>query len=418
MKVENLAKFNYWDVIYDDKGSSYSYINKITESIMYIDKETKKNVLGLNMFLDQSDDSSYCRMTIEHKNTINLAKTSGLKISYKSNSSCPIRIYIKQFGQEDNEPMFYYDLDPQKDWGTVIIRKEHFISPHKSSINKIDWKKITGFQIEPQTLNGKENEILIREFIIMNYEFNFFRTLPYCLNYKSSHTKLLNCLKLVLDSILFYAQKPFNKALKHDNINFYGTHEQRMKLWDDEYSRGKWDYLLDSAHAESESTEEESNPSETDLLFKKYFTNAHTLDLGCGLGSYVKLFEAFKCRKYLGLDISSCAIEKAKQLYKSSNYIQFQAADIFSFTPDEAYDLIFMSEILYYFDDDGIKRIIEKYCNALTAEGVICVRIWSVEFYKSIVDIIMSEFSVVDYIHYDSPYDDKVTKGVMLFLKR
>lgn len=409
MKVDNLVKFNFWNVICDNNGSSYSYLNNITESVMYIDRETKKNILGLKMCLKQSKASSYCRIVVQNKKNTNLSKTSGLKLNYKTNSLCPVRIYIKQVGQNDSDPLFYKDIPAQEDWTNIIIEKEGFIAPQESSMKELDWKNISGFHIEPQTMNSKECDIFIKEFIIVDYEFTFYHALPVCLNYKSLFNKLLHNLKLVVDAALYLAIRTLSIRFKKNEISIYGNSEQKQKLWDDEYSCGKWDYLLDKENA--------NNTTETDFLLRKYLTNANALDLGCGQGAHIHLIEKYNCRNYLGLDISSCAIEKAKELYEYNNTLQFNVTDIFSFTPAEEYDFILMSEILYYFDDRKVKEIIGKYCKYLTEDGVICVRIWSIEWYKSLVDMIAAEFTVVDYIHFDSKHGDIETKGVMLLLR-
>lgn len=64
---------------------------------------------------------------------------------------------------------------------------------------------------------------------------------------------------------------------------------------------------------------------------------------GCGTG-YDVVAMASPDRHVLGLDISSKAIKKAKELSASlpnTNYVDFLAADFFTWQPSELFDLVF-----------------------------------------------------------------------------
>lgn len=415
MKTENLIYLsNAWDVICDNEGTSYSFLNDITKSILSIENDTNQYALGLNISYNNRNTQPFCRIILKHDTPYKLSKTNGLKINYKVTGDCSkLRVHIIQHGQNNNDPMFYQDIDPQEGWSNIKLKKEHFNAPAMLANKKLNWDKIVGFQIEPFSKNGEEVKILIKEFIVTEYEIIFYSNLPMTFTQKSLKSRFNHFNRSILDSILHIYQYLFNRIWKTLHIYFDGSNKQKQKLWDKEYKDGVWDYLSD----ESENTEMFDSTKANQLL-EKYCSNASVLDLGCGVGTYVHVFEKYKTTEYLGLDFSSFAIEKAKRIYAENNIIQFDTADILTYNTNKKYDLVYVSEVIFYFTPDDTKKLIHKYCQVLTDRGVICIKIYDISQFKHLIEIMMTEFSVVDYVDYDHIIKGQSIKGVMLFLRQ
>ena len=84
--------------------------------------------------------------------------------------------------------------------------------------------------------------------------------------------------------------------------------------WNREFKSGKWDYL-------------DSNPVERirhsiiSIFFSHYFPKGSILDVGCGFGTLTDFLSEKQKSRYLGIDISSTVIKKAKQKKMLSFYV-------------------------------------------------------------------------------------------------
>jgi trans-aconitate methyltransferase len=87
---------------------------------------------------------------------------------------------------------------------------------------------------------------------------------------------------------------------------------------------------------------------------KKYFQGKTVLDIGCGAGRWLPLFEGMD---YTGVDISEREIDAAKKRYPGKNFI---CADITEWEPTKKYDLIFTSTALQHIVPEKIHRFSQK----------------------------------------------------------
>ncbi|HUT21780.1 MAG TPA: class I SAM-dependent methyltransferase [Candidatus Bipolaricaulota bacterium] len=110
------------------------------------------------------------------------------------------------------------------------------------------------------------------------------------------------------------------------------------------------------------------------LIFKKYLKNGQKiLDLGCGNGRLVKLFDGFNV-DYLGLDVNEELIKLAKEQNSDKN---FATADILSFDANEKFDLIFMVAVLNHFNKAERKIVLDKVYSALKPGGYLLMTNWN-----------------------------------------
>jgi len=89
------------------------------------------------------------------------------------------------------------------------------------------------------------------------------------------------------------------------------------------------------------------------------------LDVGCGQGVLAKRLHRAGYERYVGLDISEVAIERASRKTPDlrNRYI---AADVMDFATDEKFDLIVFNECLYHMEDPAASV---RHCLAFLAAG-------------------------------------------------
>ena len=106
------------------------------------------------------------------------------------------------------------------------------------------------------------------------------------------------------------------------------------------------------------------------LTSEKY---AAALEVGCSIGELSKLL-APRCRNLLAVDGSVTAIEAAKLVNGSD--ISFRVANLPAEFPDGSFDLIVLSEILYYFEKSDLVRVAESCADAISRDGEIVLCHW------------------------------------------
>lgn len=109
-------------------------------------------------------------------------------------------------------------------------------------------------------------------------------------------------------------------------------------------------------------------------IFKKYVKdNDSVLDLGCGNGRILKLFEEINI-KYLGVDNNAELINDAREKYPDKKFVH---ADILDFKIKEKFDVIFMVAVLNHFNKEQRKKIIDKIYHWLLPGGYLLMTNWN-----------------------------------------
>ncbi|MFZ5365396.1 MAG: class I SAM-dependent methyltransferase [Patescibacteria group bacterium] len=115
-------------------------------------------------------------------------------------------------------------------------------------------------------------------------------------------------------------------------------------------------------------------------IFKKYIgDNDQVLDLGCGNGRLIQLFEGRQV-KYLGIDNNAELIEYAKEKYPDKKFI---VSDVLEFNPEEKFDVIFMIAVLNHFNRGDRKDILKKVYQWLTPGGYLLMANWNMNNLKN-----------------------------------
>jgi len=178
-------------------------------------------------------------------------------------------------------------------------------------------------------------------------------------------------------------------------LQAYGPKSIKKSLWNAEFSRGRWACL-------------ESSPDDDVYPYiERYANNASILDLGCGSGSTGNELDIRTYQSYVGVDISDVAIGQARTRTAENGRAEknrYFQSDIFSYAPDQLYDVILFRDSIYYIPTVKITTMLERYSKYLKESGVFVVRMWSASGkYKCIVETIEQSFDVLDRHTFDQP---------------
>ena len=178
-------------------------------------------------------------------------------------------------------------------------------------------------------------------------------------------------------------------------LQSYGTASIKRRLWNSEFSSGRWDGAQaargDCAYP----------------LIEKYARAGSILDLGCGEGRVARELDPAKYRRYTGVDVSDVALRAAtlaSETIERSSRNSFVQSDIFSYVPTERHDVILFMESIYYVPWARIPAMLDRYARSLTNDGVFIVRLWSgTDKYRPIATLIERSFDVVETLASEDP---------------
>jgi 2-polyprenyl-3-methyl-5-hydroxy-6-metoxy-1,4-benzoquinol methylase len=130
------------------------------------------------------------------------------------------------------------------------------------------------------------------------------------------------------------------------------------------YEGGKWDYV---------NQPKELAHYSVIMGYLSYYTHyGAVLDVGCGEGVLFDWMRSFSYSRYVGIDISQAAIDHALKK-KTENSIFIKTA-IQDYKPEEKFDAIVFSEVLYYLESP--LQILKHYEAFLKDEGIFIVSMY------------------------------------------
>ncbi len=182
---------------------------------------------------------------------------------------------------------------------------------------------------------------------------------------------------------LYKVTNRFNKILQ--NI-FEKINPTQKEIWELQYLKGDWDFL--------KNIEQLGLYSIIVGYVNELKKDGTILDVGCGEGVLQEKIGENNYSKYIGIDISANAINKA--LKKSSDKTQFLVADALNYEPNQKFGVIIFNEILYYFSEKQIIDILKKYENYLEKDGIIIVSMYQNEANETIWNLLQSFFILMD----------------------
>jgi SAM-dependent methyltransferase len=100
---------------------------------------------------------------------------------------------------------------------------------------------------------------------------------------------------------------------------------------------------------------------------------ASALEVGCSIGVLTRLLSP-RCNGLLAIDASATAIEEAKSINGGS--VTFRVANLPAEFPEGTFDLIVLSEVLYYFDKSDLAHVTRLCSDAISQDGEIVLCHW------------------------------------------
>ena len=182
----------------------------------------------------------------------------------------------------------------------------------------------------------------------------------------------------------------------------YGPSSVKKKLWDRDFSGGKWDFIDNTAG---------------DCVYphlEKYAKNGSILDLGCGPGNTANELSSDAYRNYFGVDISEVALAKAiKRTQENGRAAKnsFVRSDFLGYNPTQDFDIILFRESLYHVPYGQVLPILKKYSKYLKKDGVFIVRLYAGDIPTGKIkfrvtrklNLIKREFDILEAQQYDTP---------------
>jgi SAM-dependent methyltransferase len=185
-------------------------------------------------------------------------------------------------------------------------------------------------------------------------------------------------------------------------LTSYGPPSIKKRIWDKDFSSGKWDFIDNTSG---------------DCVYshlERFAQAGDILDLGCGPGNTANELSSDAYRSYVGVDISEAALAKAVKRTAENGRSEknsFVCSDFLAYRPTKEFDTILFRESMYHIPYGQVPRILEKYSKFLKKSGVFVVRLYAGDHrpgkikyrVKRKLDLIEREFDIVESRQYDSP---------------
>lgn len=133
------------------------------------------------------------------------------------------------------------------------------------------------------------------------------------------------------------------------------------EVLDREYSSGAW--------AHFHQLPELPRQSVVTGYVSQLYANPAILDLGCGSGRLAQLFQPHPFRRYLGVDVSTEGVRRAREL--GLRGCEFQVGDFETWRPAEQFDVIMFIECIGYARDPG--ALVANFIPHLAAGGMFVI---------------------------------------------
>lgn len=134
------------------------------------------------------------------------------------------------------------------------------------------------------------------------------------------------------------------------------------RSWDKEYASGGWDRL--------DSSDELARYAAILGYVTRLAPRPAVLDVGCGTGKLLELLGRIELSRYLGVDISSEAVQRARATIDHPA-ATFEVGSAETYRPSDTFDAIVFNEVAYYLRDPA--RVLLGYAEKLGPSGMLIV---------------------------------------------
>jgi len=104
--------------------------------------------------------------------------------------------------------------------------------------------------------------------------------------------------------------------------------------------------------------------------------NKKALEIGCSNGVFTSHF-APRCEDLLAIDLSTAALETAQERCAEFSNCRFLEWDIAHGIPENNFEIIILSEVGYYFENEKLKAIFQEIVGTLVDEGILVMVHWT-----------------------------------------
>jgi SAM-dependent methyltransferase len=99
-------------------------------------------------------------------------------------------------------------------------------------------------------------------------------------------------------------------------------------------------------------------------------------EVGCSIGVFTRQLAPY-CQSLLAVDVAEQALEQARRNCEGMSNVRFARMQIPREWPTHEFDLVVLSEVLYYFCKDDIRRIAHNTISSLLPGGIILLVHWT-----------------------------------------
>jgi trans-aconitate methyltransferase len=105
---------------------------------------------------------------------------------------------------------------------------------------------------------------------------------------------------------------------------------------------------------------------------------AAALEVGCSIGVLTRML-APHCGRLLGIDIVDAPLAAARAYCAEVPHVRFERMQVPRQWPDESFDLIIFSEVLYFLSPHDIKQCAHRVLDTLRPGGIVLLVNWTGE---------------------------------------
>ena len=105
---------------------------------------------------------------------------------------------------------------------------------------------------------------------------------------------------------------------------------------------------------------------------------AYALEVGCSIGVLARRLSE-RCDALLGIDVADAALEQARARCRDLSHVRFAVSQVPGAWPEGGFDLILLSEVVYYLDAGDVARLVARVRDSLRPGGDVVLVHWTGE---------------------------------------
>ncbi|MBS0630938.1 MAG: class I SAM-dependent methyltransferase [Verrucomicrobia bacterium] len=140
----------------------------------------------------------------------------------------------------------------------------------------------------------------------------------------------------------------------------------RAARWNHQYASGRWERL--------KAPQEAARLDACATLLRRHVPGGRLLEIGCGEALLQQRLASGDFSRFVGVDISAVAIERARVITANDPRVTYLTADMRELELAEKFDAVIFTESIYYVPDPA--AVLRRYARLLDPDGVFVVSIF------------------------------------------